>query len=105
VTEPLPPPEVARIAVRLTPRGRADRIDGWLDGELRVRVSATAIDGRANEALLRLLARALNVPPNRVAIIHGERSRRKQLAVSGLSQDEAKQRLKRSERRGLTAES
>ncbi len=48
--------------VRLTPRGGADRIEGVVDGVLRARVAAPAVDGAANQALLRLLADALVVP-------------------------------------------
>lgn len=86
---------VVRIRVRLTPRGGRDSIDGWQNGELRVRVSAPAIDGRANEALVRLLARALDVAPKRIAILRGEKSRSKELAIEGLGRAEAERRLGR----------
>ena len=44
----------ARFAVRLTPRGGADRVDGVLAGALRVRVAAAPVDGAANAALMAL---------------------------------------------------
>jgi uncharacterized protein YggU (UPF0235/DUF167 family) len=68
----------ARFAVRLTPRGGRDAVDGvGEDGVLRVRVAAPPVDGAANEALCRLLARALGVAPGSVRVVAGARGRRK----------------------------
>jgi hypothetical protein len=67
-----------RFEVRLTPRGGRDAIDGvGEDGVLRVRVAAPPVDGAANEALCRLLARALGVAPGDVRIVGGASGRRK----------------------------
>jgi hypothetical protein len=67
-----------RFAVRLTPRGGRDAIDGvGEDGLLRVRVAAPPVEGAANEALCRLLARALGVAPGSVRIVGGASGRRK----------------------------
>jgi uncharacterized protein (TIGR00251 family) len=67
-----------RFAVRLTPRGGRDAIDGvGEDGALRVRVAAPPVDGAANEALCRLLARTLGVAPGGVRIVGGASGRRK----------------------------
>ena len=74
----------ARIPVRLTPRGGADRIDGVADGALRVRVSAPPVGGAANKALLRLLADALGVPRSAVRLVVGEASRTKTVEVDGV---------------------
>jgi uncharacterized protein YggU (UPF0235/DUF167 family) len=73
-----------RLAVRLTPGGGADRIEGVADGVLRARVAARPVDGAANEALLRLLADALNVPRSRVSLRSGARSRVKVIEVEGV---------------------
>lgn len=83
----------ARITVRVTPRGGRDAIDGWADDVLRVRVSAAPADGKANEAVVRLVARALRVPPSAVSLVSGARGRTKLLEVSGLTESEARQRL------------
>ena len=74
----------ARLTVRLTPRGGADRIDGVVDGVLRVRVSAPPVDGAANQALLRLLARELDVPRRDVRLVSGEGARTKVVEVDGV---------------------
>ena len=72
----------ARLAVRLTPRGGADRVDGvGEDGVLRARVAAPPVDGAANEALCRLLARELGVARGAVRVVAGEAGRRKLVEV------------------------
>ncbi|MHB8460221.1 MAG: DUF167 family protein [Candidatus Limnocylindrales bacterium] len=73
-----------RFAVRLTPRGGRDAIDGVVDGALRARVAAAPADGAANETLLRLIARELGVPRATVSLIAGATGRRKLVAVDGL---------------------
>ena len=88
-------PESARLPIRLTPGAAADRIDGWdVDAEgrpvLKVRVRARAIEGEANEALIKLLAKALGVPKSAVAIQRGGQSRTKILVIEGLSDPELK---------------
>jgi uncharacterized protein YggU (UPF0235/DUF167 family) len=71
-----------RLAVRLTPRGGADRVDGVGEGGvLRVRVAAPPVDGAANEALCRLLARELGVPRRAVRVASGVTGRSKIVEV------------------------
>lgn len=76
------------IALRVTPRGGRDDIDGietLADGRavVKVRVRAIAEGGEANKAVTELLARALRVPKARVKILSGVTSRLKQVAVDG----------------------
>jgi uncharacterized protein YggU (UPF0235/DUF167 family) len=73
-----------RIAVRCTPRGGADRVDGVVDGTLQVRVAAPAVDGAANDALLRLLATELGLPRGAVRLIAGAAGRSKLVAIEGI---------------------
>lgn len=74
---------MARIEVRLTPRGGADRVEGVVGRALRVRVAAPAVDGAANRSLVRLLADELGVPRGAVRIVVGEGSRTKLVEVDG----------------------
>ena len=83
----------ARIDIRLTPRGGRDRIDGWDGTLLRVRVAAPPADGRANESMIRLVAKALGVPPSRVTLVSGAQSRTKVVEVEGLMADEIRARI------------
>lgn len=85
----------ARIRIRLTPRAARDEIAGWQGDVLRVRVSAPPVEGRANAALERLLARALGMPRSAVRIVSGERAREKTVAVEGVSSEEVRRRLGR----------
>lgn len=60
---------------------------------LKVRVRARPVEGEANEALVKMLARALGVAKSAVSVQRGGQSRTKILEVAGLSEDEAKSRL------------
>jgi hypothetical protein len=76
------------VALRVTPRGGRDEIDGieaLADGRtvVKVRVRAAAEGGEANRAVTELLAKALGVPKRRVRILTGTTSRLKQVAVDG----------------------
>lgn len=90
---------MGRLNVRVTPRGGRDEIAGveMVDGAsvVRVRVAAAPVDGRANEALVRLLADALEVPRGRVRVVAGMTSRRKQVEVEGVSAEDLVMRLRR----------
>ena len=83
----------ARIRVRLTPRAGREAIDGWRGKALRVRVSAPPVDGRANEALERLIASALGLPPSAVRVTAGARGRDKTVAIDGIEQEDALDQL------------
>jgi uncharacterized protein (TIGR00251 family) len=79
---------MARVRVHVTPGARQEEIVGWHGGSLRVKVRARPERGRANEAVIRLLARRLGVAPTNVSIVHGAASRDKLVEVVGLSQEE-----------------
>jgi uncharacterized protein (TIGR00251 family) len=74
-------PTDVRFAVRLTPRAALDRIDGVTDGVLRAHVTAPAVEGAANNALIRLIAEELGVPRSDVRIVAGAASRQKLIVV------------------------
>ncbi len=70
-----------KIRVRLTPRGGRDELVEFSDGVLRARVSAAPVDGKANKALCRLIAKRLGIAPSRVTVLHGKKSREKLVRV------------------------
>ena len=74
--------------MRLTPKGGRDAIDGVEqrdDGQcvLKVRVRAAPTEGEANDALVKLIAKTLGVPPRDVSLIAGATSRIKRVAIAG----------------------
>lgn len=76
------------LTVRLTPKGGRDAIDGietLSDGRavLKVRVQAAPSEGEANAALIKLIAKAVGVPPRDVSLVAGATARIKRLAISG----------------------
>lgn len=74
----------ANITLRVHASSRANELVGLKDGVLIVRVTAPAIEGRANEAVRRLVAKHLRVPRSAVTIVRGGRSRDKVIEVQGL---------------------
>jgi uncharacterized protein YggU (UPF0235/DUF167 family) len=84
----LPAPEAVRalldpagrLAVRVTPGASRDAIE-VVEDRLLVRVRARALDGKANAAVLELVARGLGLAPSRVALLRGAASREKLLQV------------------------
>jgi len=79
---------VIRLAVRVTPRGGRDAIEGWTRDEagrpvLKLRVSAAAAEGAANAAVIKLVAKALKLPKSAVRIASGETARVKRLEIDG----------------------
>ncbi len=80
------------LTVRLTPNGRRDRIESVETDAagrkfLKIRVSAPPVDGAANTALIRLLAKSLKLPKSAIRIQSGESSRLKRLAITGEASD------------------
>jgi len=79
------------VRVRVTPRANRTEIAGTRDGLLLVRVNAPPVDGKANEAVRKLLAKTLGVAPSRVSVVRGDGAREKTLRIEGID-DEAQAR-------------
>jgi uncharacterized protein len=74
-----------RFAVRLTPRGGSDRVEGAnQDGVLEARVAAPPVGGAANTALIRLLADELDIARSSVRLVAGASGRQKLIVVEGV---------------------
>jgi uncharacterized protein (TIGR00251 family) len=77
-----------RVAIRLSPRAKADRVVAIAEGAkggrvLKASVTAPAEGGKANEALLRLLARAWDLSRRDLSIVAGATSRNKSVRMAG----------------------
>lgn len=81
------------LRVRLQPRARGDEIVGERAGSLLVRVTAPPLEGRANDALCRLLARATGVAPGRATVVKGASARDKVVRLRGASAADVGERL------------
>ena len=74
------------VAVRVTPRSNRDAIEGVdPEGALRARVGAPPVEGAANKAVIRLVARDLGVPKGAVTVVAGAGARHKRLRIEGVS--------------------
>ena len=79
-----------RLAVRVTPRGGRDAVEGWRADAagrlvLQLRVAAAAADGAANAAVVALVARTLGIPKSAVRIAAGQTARLKRLDLDGVA--------------------
>lgn len=73
------------VAIRVQPRGSRNEVVGERGGAIAVRVTAPPAEGRANAAVIELVARAAGVPRRKVELVRGERSREKLVRVAGMS--------------------
>ena len=74
--------------VRVQPRASRDEIAGVVDGALKVRLRAPALEDRANAALCEYLAELLKTPKSAVRILSGERSRIKRVEIRGIHEQQ-----------------
>lgn len=82
-----------KLAVKVVPGASREGVAGWLGASLKVRVAAPPERGRANAAVMALLAEALDVPKESVRIVSGHGSARKLVEIDGLSESEVRTRL------------
>ena len=76
------------LQVRLQPRASKNEIAGTMEGALKVRVQAPALEDRANAALCEYLAELLKTPKSAVRILGGERSRTKRVEIHGVTEQQ-----------------
>jgi uncharacterized protein YggU (UPF0235/DUF167 family) len=86
-------PVYAEIRVRLTPRSAREELAERPDGSYAARVTAPPVDGRANEALCRLVAARAGVAPSRVSVVRGAKGREKVVRVEGVDAAALRARL------------
>ncbi len=78
------------VEVHVVPRAARSAVLGVHDGRLKLSLRAPPVDGEANQALIAFFAEALGVPRRHVALIRGEKSRQKTLAITGVSADQVR---------------
>jgi uncharacterized protein (TIGR00251 family) len=75
------------FTVRVAPRAASGVIAGERDGALVVRVTAPPAEGRANDAVIRIVAKALDLPPSAVRLVRGAKARTKLLSVPAAAEE------------------
>jgi uncharacterized protein (TIGR00251 family) len=89
-----------RLKLRVSPGARRPGIAGRYGDAWKIRVSEPPEDGRANEAVLRLLAATLDVPRASVSLVSGHGARDKIVTLEGLEQSQTERLLADAERKG-----
>lgn len=75
----------AIVSVRVQPRASKDEVAGEMNGALKVRLQAPAVENHANSALIEFLAQLLKTPKSAVRILSGDRSRIKRIEIRGVT--------------------
>ena len=81
------------LKVRVLPKASRNRVDGYEDGILRLRVTAPPTDGKANTGVIALLAKTLGVSRSKLQIVRGQSSRNKVVSVDTLTGQEVRRRV------------
>lgn len=89
---PQPEPQCT-LEVKAVPGAPRSEVCGWMGTQLKVKVQAPPVEGKANEALVRFLAEELDLPRRNVELLRGDTSRQKVLRITGLSEAELRARL------------
>ena len=85
----------ASLDIRVIPRAHKTELAGERDGALLVRLAAPPVEGAANAALIDFLASTLNLPRRSIRIVGGEHSRRKRVAIAGMTPEQVRAILSR----------
>ncbi len=85
--------KTCRLTIKAVPGSRVDSIDGVLGDAIKIRLRAPAVDGKANRALLNLLARHLALHTRDIRLVTGQATRLKIIEIAGRSEDEVRRRL------------
>jgi uncharacterized protein (TIGR00251 family) len=84
---------ISLLKIKVVPGSSRNEIAGWLGEALKVRVTANPEKGKANDAVISILAVTLRVPKKSVTIVAGTSSAQKLVKISGLSESEIRARL------------
>lgn len=88
-----PPKQQAQLDLKVIPGAKTEAIVGWLGERLKIRIRAPADKGRANQAVIALLAKQLKLPKSAISIRSGHSQANKSLIIEGLSQDAVDKQL------------
>jgi uncharacterized protein (TIGR00251 family) len=89
----VPPAPSSLLSVRLTPRAARDKLVAGPGDGYQAHVTAPPVEGAANNALCKLVAKAAGVAPSRVSVVRGQRSRQKVVRVDGVGEADLRARI------------
>jgi hypothetical protein len=85
---------MALLRVHVVPNARSDSIVGEHRGAIKIKLSAPAVEGKANAALIRFLAEQLELPRHAIVLQRGQRSRDKLIRIAGLTAEDVRTRMR-----------
>lgn len=88
---------MARLSIKVVPGSSRDEVAGWLGNELKVRVASPPEGGKANKAVIELLAEALGLSAKQITIRSGLASPRKTVEVDGMAESDMMTKLRHHE--------
>lgn len=84
---------LVRLRVKVVPGASQSEVSGWLGDTLKIRVTAQPEKGKANVAVVLVLATSLGLPEKSVSVLSGKTSQHKVVEIQGLSNDQVRHKL------------
>lgn len=85
---------MATLRFHVVPNGKIDKVMGEHDGAIKIKLRAPAVEGKANAALRRFLAKKLKIAERQIVLEHGHQFRDKIIRIDGLSDEGVRSRLR-----------
>lgn len=82
-----------KLSLKVAPKAARNAISGWMGETLKLSVTAAPERGKANDAVIELLARTLKLPKSAISVIRGQTSTQKLVQIDGLADGEILRRL------------
>lgn len=82
------------IAIRISPNARKSEILGWFGEEIKIKIAAPAVDGKANQALIHFLSKSLGISQADITIVRGHTSRSKIIQIPQSAETKLRQLVK-----------
>ncbi len=81
------------LRIHVITNAKVDKVMGEHGGAIKIKLRASAVEGKANAALISFLAERLNVPARTIVLLRGHKARDKLVRIDGLSEEELRRRL------------
>jgi uncharacterized protein (TIGR00251 family) len=85
---------LTRLKVRVIPNAPKNAVVSWTEDEIRLKIKAPAVEGKANAALIEYLSELTGVPRSKIQLKTGEKARIKMIEIDGPTPDEVQHRIR-----------